>query len=156
MKKKGSTYLIMMVALTLLMLVFGGLAHGQTEEGTAVPESTPLQTPAGTIESKLEEASSLLETPQTESDTSEQGGLLDGTVPTRTPVPTATPSAVQEVVSDIAGMIGLDEITFLGLSGDNWIDLFISLLMVVGGYFLGTWMIHRLLPRLARRTATEF
>jgi small-conductance mechanosensitive channel len=51
---------------------------------------------------------------------------------------------------------GLSRTAFLGLSATDWINLGISLVYVVVGYLLGTWLIRRILPRLARRTDTEF
>ena len=122
--------LFVLVFLTLLLLpAFSRVAHGQTPEPTPPP----------------------IETPQSEPPASEEG-----VVPTRTPVPTATPGVVQEAVAEATRRAGLDEVSVLGLSAEDWIDLAISLLIVLAGYIAGTWVIRRLLPRLARRTSTEF
>jgi MscS family membrane protein len=82
--------------------------------------------------------------------------LLEGVVETRTPVPTATPGWIARRVAQLATEAGLARTQFLGLSAIDWINLGISLLYVVVGYLLGTWLIRGILPRLARRTATEF
>jgi small-conductance mechanosensitive channel len=77
-------------------------------------------------------------------------------VATRTPEPTATPGIVEQAVTKLAARAGLATTTFLGLSITDWINLGISILWVLIGYLLGTWLIRRLLPRTVRRTATEF
>jgi MscS family membrane protein len=82
--------------------------------------------------------------------------LLEGIVETRTPVPTATPGLIGREVERLASRAGLTWTEFLGLSATDWINLGISLLFVVAGYLLGTWLIRRILPRLAGRTTTEF
>jgi small-conductance mechanosensitive channel len=73
----------------------------------------------------------------------------------RTPVPTATPGALDDVVQEISAAAGLEEASFLGLSADNWISLGVSLLLVLLGYLLGTWLIGRVLIQIVRRTPTE-
>jgi len=75
-------------------------------------------------------------------------------VPTRTPVPTATPDAVAEGISEILLETGLAERTLLSLKYADWINLAISLLYVVVAYLIGTWLIRWLFPRLVRRTKT--
>jgi MscS family membrane protein len=83
-------------------------------------------------------------------------GLLEGIIETRTPVPTATPGPVVSGVEQLAAEVGLARTEFAGLRAPDWINLGISLLFVLSSYLLGTWLIHRALPRLARRTQTEF
>jgi MscS family membrane protein len=83
--------------------------------------------------------------------------ILDSVVSaTRTPVPTATPDFISEGIARITEAAGLNEETFLGLTIEGWINLTISLLIVVIGYLVGTWLIRKVLVRLARRTATKF
>ncbi len=139
MKRKSIIRLMLPVLLALLLLsAFGKLAHGQTPEATVAPAPTPAQPP------------------ESEPAAPEEENILEGGVPTRTPVPTATPGLIREVVSEVAQRVGLDEISVLGISAGDWIDLGVSLLLVLAGYFVGTWVIRRLLPRLVRRTSTEF
>jgi len=76
-------------------------------------------------------------------------------VPTRTPMPTATPDALTEGVLQIAQETGLSGKTFFWLSIADWINLGISLFFVLIGYLIGTWLIRWLLPRLVRRTKTN-
>ncbi len=93
----------------------------------------------------------LAETPQPEAT-----DLLKDVIVTRTPAPTATPGPVAQEVDQFAARTGLARISFLGLATADWINLGISLLLVLSGYLIGTWLIRRILPRVVRRTATEF
>ena len=83
-------------------------------------------------------------------------GLLDlaEVVPERTPLPTATPDALAEGVQEIIQRIGLAGKRVLWLQYEDWINLGISLLVILAAYLIGTWLIHWLLPRLVRRTQT--
>jgi small-conductance mechanosensitive channel len=82
--------------------------------------------------------------------------LLQGLVTTRTPSPTATPGRIAEEVADLTASLGLDQRSFLGLTTNEWINLWISILVSLLAYLLGTWVVKRLLPRLARRSASDF
>ncbi|MFC1997095.1 mechanosensitive ion channel family protein [Chloroflexota bacterium] len=96
------------------------------------------------------------EPPDLESD--QPGGdlsLLEGEIATRTPIPTVAPGVFEEEVSRIVTEIGVDEQIFLGLGIDDWIILGVSLLVVLAGYIVGTWLIRRALPRAVARTSTE-
>jgi len=81
---------------------------------------------------------------------------LEGTVPTRTPEPTATPGFIVEGVTKVTEKSGLAGESFLGLPVEDWINLGISLLIVLAGYLVGTWLIRRVLPRVVQRTGTQF
>jgi MscS family membrane protein len=83
-------------------------------------------------------------------------GLLDEIVVTRAPEPTATPGRLEQQVDQLVRSAGLTRTTFLGVSVADWINLGISLVWVLAGYLIGTWLIRSILPRLARRTPTEF
>jgi len=76
-------------------------------------------------------------------------------VPTRTPMPTATPDALTEGILQIVQETGLSEKTLFWLGYADWINLAISLFYVLVGYLVGTWLIRWLLPRLVRRTKTN-
>jgi len=81
--------------------------------------------------------------------------LLEGVVETRTPEPTATPGRTEQRVEQFAARAGLLGAEFLGVPATDWINLGISLLYVLSGWLIGTWLIRGILPRLARRTATD-
>jgi MscS family membrane protein len=82
-------------------------------------------------------------------------GVLDELLPTRTPAPTATPGLIARGVEEVAAETGLAYTYVLGLSTSDWINLGISLLFVVLGYLVGTLLIRRILPPIARRTPTD-
>jgi len=79
----------------------------------------------------------------------------DQVISGRTPVPTATPGVLNDVVQEISTAAGLEQASFLGLSGTDWINLGLSLLFVLVGYLLGTWLIGRILVQIVRRTPTR-
>jgi small-conductance mechanosensitive channel len=83
-------------------------------------------------------------------------GLLEEIAPTRTPEPTITPGVVMEEVERLIEAAGLSDTSILGLRVADWINLAYSLVMVLAGYLIGTWLIRRVLPRAARRTSTDF
>ena len=82
-------------------------------------------------------------------------GVLDEVLPTRTPVPTATPGVIARGVEEVAAETGLAWTYFLGLSTADWINLGISVLFVVLVYMLGTLLIRLYFAPLARRTPAE-
>ena len=71
---------------------------------------------------------------------------LAGIAPTRTPEPTATPDALTREINQIVQEASLAGKTFLWLGIADWINLGLSLLIVVVSYLLGTWVIRWLLP----------
>ena len=82
-------------------------------------------------------------------------GLFDEMLPTRTPAPTGTPGLIAREVEAATAETGLARTYILGLSTPDWINLGISLAAVVLSYLLSTLSIRRILPAVARRTATE-
>jgi MscS family membrane protein len=72
------------------------------------------------------------------------------------PEPTPTPGRVEEEVEKLVENVGLGRATFLGLSIVNWANLAISLLYVLAGYLIGSWLIRRGLVKLVQRTVKEF
>jgi len=67
-------------------------------------------------------------------------------VDSRTPVPTPTPNLVDQKIEELAEAAGLTGKTFLGLTIDNWINIGISVLIVVIGYFIS----HKLIAELPK------
>ena len=74
---------------------------------------------------------------------------------TPTPEKTATPSPIQNTISDIARSTGLNRQVFLGLTGEDWINLGISLLIVLVGTILITRIVHALLRWLTSFTPSK-
>jgi MscS family membrane protein len=74
----------------------------------------------------------------------------------RTPVPTATPGPIQKRVAEMARSAGLSRLVFLGLSIEEWINLAISLGIVLAAYLAATWLLWGPLRRLVRGTKSKF
>lgn len=74
----------------------------------------------------------------------------------RTPVPTLTPSLVDDLVKQVADESGLAGKTFLGLRAIDWINLGISVLLVLIGSLLVIPLLFALLNWAVRRTTTQF
>ncbi|MEA3439279.1 MAG: mechanosensitive ion channel family protein [Chloroflexota bacterium] len=143
--KKIIQILIVFAVVGMLLVAACGRSE-PTEEPTPTNTSRPgtsTRTPT------------LTDTPE-ESSSEEGAGAILEDMPTRTPVPTATPGIISEAVDNFAETTGLAETTFLELSGTDWINVGISLLIIVAGYFIGVWIITYLLRKLVRRTPTEF
>jgi MscS family membrane protein len=83
-------------------------------------------------------------------------GILEEVIAPRMPEPTATPGVVQKQVAELVARAGLARTTVLGLAVTDWLQLLGSLLMVSAGYLIGTWLARHLLPRVVRRTPSEF
>ncbi len=105
---------------------------------TVPPEPSPTATPTSTL---------VNETPEP-AETSETESLIEE----RTPEPTATPDKIAREVTNLVDSAGLTKTTFLGLATDDWINLGISLGLVLAGYIFGTLVIRRLLPPVVIRT----
>jgi len=61
---------------------------------------------------------------------------------TATPAPTATPGLLEDAVAKISESTGVDRVSFLSLTGEDWLNLGISLLFVMLGYVAGTILIR--------------
>jgi hypothetical protein len=83
-------------------------------------------------------------------------GILEEIIVSRTPEPTITPGVLQQEVEKLVTRAGLARTQVLGLTVTEWISLAGSLLLVLAGYLIGTWLIRRFLRRIVRRTPTEF
>ena len=83
-------------------------------------------------------------------------GDIGTAVADRTPVPTPTPGFIAEQVDDLAQATGLAGKSFLGLAVEDWINLVVSALIVIVGYFVGIRLLRGLLRRVVRRTETTF
>jgi MscS family membrane protein len=167
---RDSLFLLLMIGLVLLSGCGGvdtamptepGLPSTPTQTAALTPAPTQTATPTPTL------TASPTASPPAETGTAEAepgGGGLSGLgglvpalvdiVPTRTPVPTATPDALTESIRKIVQETGLSGRTVLRLQYADWINLAISLLYVLVAFLVGTWLIRWLFPRLVRRTQT--
>ena len=143
MKKKANQLIILVVILVFLLM-----AACAGTDAAVTPETQPT-TPSSVVTATAEPPGPEIDQP---------GGdavLLEGEIATRTPIPTAAPGLFEEEVSRVVSELGIDEQTFLGLGIDDWIIVGISLLVVLVGYMVGTWLIRRALPRAVARTSTK-
>jgi MscS family membrane protein len=148
MKRRRSSILVIVFMVLLLLLTGCSVLGG--DDSAEEPAETVTQTMVD--DTTIPEPEATAE-PEGESDDAE---ILDGVeVATRTPVPTATPGFLVEGVSQITEDLGLDQQTFLGLGLDDWIILGLGLLLIIGTYFLTSWIVKWLFPRWARRTETQ-
>jgi hypothetical protein len=142
MKERGVPWSVLLVASLLVLLFALGIA---VLAETPQPETTPESTIGD--ETPTEDEAPTGETPAPTAT-----ALLEGVIETRTPVPTATPGLISEEVERFARTTGLYRATFLGLSGTDWINLGVSILIVLVGYAIGTVLIRGVLSKAVRRT----
>ena len=81
-----------------------------------------------------------------------EGSTSDEIIITPTPEKTATPSPLQRTISDFARSTGLHRQVIFGLTGEDWINLGISLVIVLLGTILITRIVHALLRWITRFT----
>jgi len=80
----------------------------------------------------------------------------DQVIRTPTPVPTATPGPLVELVDELTTTTGLGRRVILGLSGEDWINLFISILIAAAGIYLVSGVVFLLLKRIVKRTTSTY
>ena len=145
------TFLILcIVVLAFLLSARAGtvVAQSPAPEPTGTLSAVPLETAgAGALDDGVTGDASSGPTPT---------GLLEELVPTRTPEPTATPGALELEVERLTEAVGLEDTSVLGLSAADWINLVLSLLFVLVGYLIGTWLIRSVLRRMVQRSETDF
>ncbi len=90
-------------------------------------------------------------TPQAESTTDPEAIVVS-----RTPEPTATQSALDRSIDQAGQEAGLDQIVVLGLTGIDWLNLGISILIVMVGYGFGGLVARIFMPRLTRRAPAPY
>ena len=165
MRRLETRYTLFLLFLVGLVVTAGCGSSGTALPAEPSPPATATQAASPSPKSTQPAGSAApqpVETGTVEGEGSESGpsGLealvptLVDIAPTRTPVPTATPDALAEGVAEILRETGLSGKTLLWLQYADWINLGISLLYVLAGYLIGTWLIRWLFPRLVRRTAT--
>jgi MscS family membrane protein len=81
---------------------------------------------------------------------------VEQVIRTPTPEPTATPGPLVELVDELTATTGLGRRVVLGLSGEDWINLFISILIAVIGIYLISAVILLALKRVVRQTASAY
>ena len=136
----------LVLSLAFLLLVAAGSACGTSPPpATATATNTPQVVTATPIvkDGKIV----VTATPQ---------GEDDKLVATPTLAPTATPDAIAEMVSDVAATTGLDRQFFLGLNGEDWINLGISVLVILLGVVVAGRVVYYVLKRLTQLTPVSY
>ncbi len=85
----------------------------------------------------------------------QSGGEETQILTTRVPLPEPTPDAIGREITAFSESSKLADSSFLGLSLADWLNLGVSLLIILLGYLLGTWLIRYLLRWLVNRTSPE-
>jgi small-conductance mechanosensitive channel len=142
--KSISSLLLAVIALAILLTACGEEAPEETPLPTAtpaLPEKTPESEPASAV-----------------GEGEETGAAgLEEIIATRAPQPTATPGAITKEVTEFVESTRLRGTTFLGLTADNWINLAISLLIIVIAYGISVLLTRGWVARWATRyTSPEF
>jgi small-conductance mechanosensitive channel len=141
-------------SISSLLLVVIALAILLTACGEEAPEETPLPTATPALPEKTPESE-----PASAVGEGEETGAagLEEIIATRAPQPTATPGAITKEVTEFVESTRLRGTTFLGLTADNWINLAISLLIIVIAYGISVLLTRGWVARWATRyTSPEF
>ena len=149
LKVPTKTLLVLALSSILLTLLVSACGSQSTS-----PAATPAVTPSAAATAEPETTG----TPAGDSSAPSGPEVVQvGTaVAERTAVPTPTPGLVQIAVDEIVTDLGLASKTFLGLTGEDWINLALSGLIVLAGYLVGSRLLFFLLEQLVRRTSTKF
>ncbi len=144
---KKSLFILIII---LIVSLFSGCSIFSEPNTTGTSESTATNTLTPT-------ATNTPEPTAMSTDQEEAGGEgEEQLVITPTPAPTATPGPINELVSSIAEATGAAEKYFLGLSLEDWINLAISILIVLIGGYLGGRLVFWILQRVSISTRTEY
>ena len=118
---------------------------------TTEPTSAPIPTISPSATNTL--------TPEPPTSTPEPGeGDLSSALilPSPTPAPTISPNAIDELISDFLETTGLEARTILGIRVDTWVDLGISLFLVLFFGFLLSRLVYSLLKIALVRTRNKY
>jgi hypothetical protein len=135
----------LILTLVFLLLALGAACSASPSPATVTPTAT--NTPEVITATPVEEDGKVVVTATPEGEDEEL-------VATPTLAPTATPDLIAEAVSDIAATTGIDRHFFLGLSGEDWVNLGFSALVVFLGVVVAGRVVYYLLKRLTQVTAT--
>ncbi|MGW8249323.1 MAG: mechanosensitive ion channel family protein [Anaerolineales bacterium] len=141
-------YKRILAALVILLGVMLSACSSTQNVETAVPSATsiPTETPAGAEV----ESTSQPDAVQTEDGSS---ALL---LNTPTPKPTATPGPLTEIIGQFSDRTGADEVVFLGLTLEDWLNLGVSLLIFLGLVLVVERLVYALLERAAARAKSKY
>lgn len=147
------------LAVLLSLIIFSMLivACGtSTPEATPTSEATVAPDVTGTVE-PAEEGSALEETAPPAEGEAEVESVQDvaTAVSERTPVPTFTPDRVEGQIEDFTTQTGLTGRSFLGLRVEDWINIVVSGLIILVGYYVFIKLVMRVSIGIVKRSASE-
>lgn len=128
---------LMIIAVVLLSACGGSESEQATATSSTTDETEATDSAEGTASSTEEE--------QTETQI----------VVTPTLLPKPTPGPVENLVADLVEDSIIADFSFLGLTSQDWINLVISLLVILLGYVVAGWLISVGLRWLVRRSGIE-
>jgi small-conductance mechanosensitive channel len=103
-----------------------------TRTATSTPV-TPTNTP---IPSEVEESPALIITP--------------------TIAPTATPGVLMDIVEQLAEATGADQVSFLGLTGEDWMNLLVSVFIFLLAWLFVSHLVYLILRLVVSRTPYKY
>jgi len=136
----------------VLCLLLVGLA-ACVPELSVTPDGSPPVASEATPQPQAESSTSPEEASPEEAPPTEDSGQM---LVAPTLAPTATPGAIYSVVQQAVEATNMEEAEFIGLSAADWINLIISVFLVVITLTLIARVIFLILRRIARRTATPY
>jgi small-conductance mechanosensitive channel len=163
------TVLFLVTALLMAMLAgFTGVSLAQTDTPDTIQEGTPV--PATDTPDTSQEGTPVPPTDEPEPEKTNTPEFYPTFTPT--PIRAATVSEegeeppstkelftlegpVSQWVSDLAAQYGWDQIFFLGLSVEDWINVALSILFFILIYIFGRWLINRGLRGVFKRASIE-
>jgi small-conductance mechanosensitive channel len=162
--KRNSILIALFIFIALLLGLMAGLngvAYAQSDTPEPIEETTPIPpTDEPQPESTKPSADQPTDTPEFH--------LTFTPTPTRAATVSEEPDEpassselftidgpINQWVSDFAAKNGLDQIFFLGLSIEDWINLALSILFFVLIYIAGKWLINRGLRQLLKRASID-
>ncbi|MFN2237280.1 MAG: mechanosensitive ion channel family protein, partial [Anaerolineales bacterium] len=133
----------------LCLFLFAGffsaaLSSCQMNSGSFSAFSPQTTTPTSTSTPSPAQVNAPIQTP-----TEEQ------VISTPTLAPTATPGQLDNVINNLSQQSGLDRIFILGLTGQDLLNILISVIIVVSGSIAG-WFLIKLVVWLSKITPTKF
>ena len=164
----------LLIFLTALAGLMAGIGFAQTDTPEPIQEDTPV--PQTATPGSIQGDTPVPPTAEPEPGKTEPADDLPTFTPEITFAPTPTraaavgeqeeepPSAeelftiegpITQWVSDFAARNGLDQIYFLGLSVEDWINLALSILFFLLIYIFGKWLIYRGFKEILKRTSIE-
>ena len=144
------------IIIAVTVFVFSAMvAACATDSTTPAPAESPTVVVNPTFQSESEAtalAESEGESSGSGSNAVDKADEVVTAVEARTPVPSPTPDIIEMKVDDITAAAGLTDKSFLGLSMNDWANVFGSILIVALGYFVIVKLLARLIKWLLNRS----